>query len=1105
MSGELATFAQIYLTKNSNMKKVLTTLISCFLLVSGLMAQGVTTSTMSGQVLDDAGEPLIGANIVAIHTPTGTNYGTATDVDGYYNIPNMRVGGPYKVTISYTGYATQDVEGLYLRLGEAQKRNFTLGESSIELDAIQIVATSGVVGQSSGASTQVGTEQIEAMPTLNRDLNDFVRLTPQATAFGSGGISFAGVNNRFNAIYIDGAVNNDVFGLAGSGTNGGQTGISPFSIDIIDQLQVVLSPYDVSLGGFAGGGINAVTKSGTNQLAGTAYYFFQNENLAGKTNKVLAERIGLEDDERTKLAPFTQKTYGLSLGGPIVKDKVFFFANAEIQDDETPAPFETQLYTQEDGRASVADLENLRNTVINQYGYDPGTFGDVSDQLEGLKLFGKLDFNLNATNTLTLRHQYTKAEQSNRNAGNTRTINFSNNGVFFPSTTNSSALELNSRFGTKASNNLIIGFTSVRDDRDGLAGDFPYVIINDGSGGSIRFGTEQFSTANQLDTDVFTITDNFKLYKGNHTFTFGTHNEFYSIYNLFIRQNYGVYRFDNLNDFLTGAPAIEYDRSYSLVDEITGDGSAAAGEFNALQLGFYAQDEIALNNKFTLTAGLRVDIPIITSDPVEDTYFNNTALPKMQQFYDVANEVQAGASPDGQLMLSPRVGFDYDANGDRSTVIRGGIGVFTSRIPFVWPGAMFNNNGLTIGGVSERNITGDITFVPDIQNQYTNPDFTVPSGQMDLFTRDFKYPQVLRGNLALDKRLDNGLEFSLEGTYTKTLNNVLYTNINSDPTTEFTWTNNGPDSRPVYGRDDIDDAYSAVYVNSNTSEGYTYTLTGSVSKTFNSGFSAYLAYTYGDAYAVNEGTSSQNSSQWRGQVHIDSRNNPVLGRSDYAMGHRIVSSLTYAKDWTGKGDFNTSVSLFYNGQRGTPFSYVIGGNNARNLLNETGSTSRNRSLVYVPASASDINLVDYTLSNGTVVTAAEQWNNLNALIEDDPNLANSRGGYAEKNGSWSPFTGIFDLAIRQDLGTVIGASSNRLQLSLDVFNVANMLNGKWGVNYFVPGDFNNYFLYDFEGYAADGTTPEFTYRDEELGSDRFNVAGTSSRWRMRLGVRYLFN
>ncbi|MCB9274370.1 MAG: TonB-dependent receptor [Lewinellaceae bacterium] len=1056
---------------------------------------------MQGAIVDASGEALIGANILAVHQPSGTTYGTATDIDGNFRIPGMRVGGPYRVAVSYTGYSDKVYENVFLRLGEAFKLDVTLEESAVQLEAIQVVAAAGITGQSSGASTQITTDEIDAMPTLNRDINDFLRLTPQAGRY-SDGISFAGVNNRYNAIYIDGAVNNDVFGLATSGTNGGQTGISPFSIDIIDQFQVVLSPYDVTLGGFAGGGVNAVTKSGTNKFTGTAYYFMQNENLVGKTNGELADRLGIE---RTKLAEFSQSLYGASLGGPIVKDKVFFFANVEIQDDETPIPFEVENYTSVADRASVSDLENLRDFLRNTYNYDPGDFRSTSDQLKGLKLFGKIDINLNQNHRLTLRHQYTKAEQYDRFGGSSTRINYANNGIFFPSITNSSAVELNSRFGDKYSNNLILGYTTVRDDRDPLGGDFPYVYIEDGNG-LITFGSEEFSTGNALDQDILTITDNFKIYSGKHTFTIGTHNEFYNIYNLFIGQNYGTYRFSSLNDFLTGQPAKEYDRAYSLVDDLTGDGSKAAAEFKAMQLGLYVQDEFAISRNFTLTGGIRVDLPIITDDPAEDTNFNNVALPKMQQYYDVAKDIQAGKAPDGQLMFSPRLGFDYDINGDRSTVLRGGLGIFTSRIPFVWPGAMFNNNGLTLGRVDERSIP-TVAFISDIQKQYTDPNFAVPSGQIDIFTKDFKYPQVFRTNLAVDQELPGGIQASLEGTYTKTLNNVLYTNINSDPTVNFNWTGS-PDDRPVYNRANIDNTYSAgVYVGSNTNEGYTYTVTAALAKKFGFGLNATLAYTYGDAQAVSEGTSSQNSSQWRGQVSIDGRNTPVLGRSDFALGHRVMSSLSYKLNWTADGHTATTFSLFYNGQSGTPFSYVIGGSNGRNPNNETGSTSRNRSLIFVPASSDQINLVDYTLSDGTVVTAAEQWNNLNAYIESDKGLKDSRGGYAEKNGSWAPFTNIFDFAIRQDLGANLGGSVHRLQLSLDVFNLGNLINKNWGAIYNPPsGDFNNYYLYQLDGYEADGTTPKFTYRNgSKTGKDSYDIAGTASRWRMRLGVRYIFN
>lgn len=1062
-------------------------------------AQGVTTSSIRGTVVDAEGEPLTGATIQAVHEPSGTLYGTSTQLNGNFNLPNVRVGGPYTIRVSFVGFEPWESEDIHLELGAVSEFNVTMQEEAMELDDVEVTATAGSSGANSGSKTQISSAEIEDLPTTDRSINDFLRLTPQSSNYG-GGISFAGINNRYNALYIDGAVNNDVFGLASSGTNGGQTGITPFSLDIIDQLQVVLSPYDVTLGGFAGGGINAVTKSGTNTYSGSVYTYLQNQSFIGKTNGTLADRIGVE---REQVADFTERIYGITAGGPIIEDKLFFFTNIELQRDETPDPFEVGTYTSTPGRVQSADLTNLRNYLTSNYGYNPGSFDDVSNDLEGNKIFFKLNYNINESNFLTLRHQYTKAEQFNPSNGNSDAIVFENAGVYFPSTTNSSALEFNSVFGSKASNNLILSYVRVRDDRDPLGGDFPYVIIEDEAGGQIEFGSEQFSTGNTLDQDIFSITNNFNLYRGDHTITFGTHNEFYSIYNLFIRQNYGVYRFASLDDFLNDNPATEYDRTYSLVDNVTGDGSAAGAEFNAMQLGFYAQDEWTVNTQLTLTGGLRIDIPIITSDPDVHPTLNSSTLPDIRAQYGIAEDVEGGKAPDGQIMFSPRFGFNYDVTGDNTNIIRGGAGIFTSRIPFVWPGAMFSNNGINLGGVNEGDISGPVEFRPDIDNQYTNPNATVPSGQVDLFTKDFKYPQIFRTNLAYDFKLPYGIETTLEGIFTKTLNNIEYTNINSEPTVDFNWTG-GADNRPVYVGNSIDPTYSAIYLASNTSEGYTYNVSASLKKRFDFGLTASFAYSYGDAEAVSEGTSSQNSSQWRGQVNVNGRNNPVLGRSDFAVGHRYVSALSYRFNWGPNNIQSTTVSLFANGQSGTPFSYVIGGSGGRNINNETGSTSRNRSLVYIPESQSDINLVDYTV-NGETVTAQEQWENLDALIEDDDYLSDNRGGYADKNGAWSPFVSMFDFAIRQDLGIRAGGQLHRLQVSLDISNVANLLNNEWGTVYQVPGDFNNYNLYQFEGYEADGTTPQFTYRDNQTGKERFDIDGFNSRWRMRVGIRYLFN
>ena len=699
-----------------------------------LLGQGVTTASLSGKVSDELGEPLAGATVLAIHVPTGTNYGTSTLVNGNFKLPNLRVGGPYTIRVSFVGFEAWERSNVFLELGTDLEIEVTLAEGAIELEGIEVTASSTSSGATTGANTQVSTEQIEGLPTTDRDLNDFLRLTPQSSGFGEG-ITFAGVNNRYNAFYIDGAVNNDVFGLAGSGTNGGQTGITPFSLDIIDQLQVVLSPYDVTYGGFAGGGVNAVTKSGTNTLKGSVYTFFQNEGFIGKTNGEEANRF---DIDRASVADFNENIYGITAGGPIIKDKLFFFTNLELQRDETPTPYQIESYTSTAGRASVADLNNLRNHLINTYNYNPGTFGSTADNLDGNKFFAKLDYTINNSNFLTVRHQYTKAENFSRSIGSSSSVEFSGTGVFFPSTTNSTAIELNSLFGSEYSNNLIISYVTVRDDRDPIGGDFPYVIIADNAGGQIEFGSEQFSTGNALDQDILSLTNNFRIFKGNHTITLGTHNEFYSIYNLFIRQNYGVYEFDSISDFINGNPASAYERSYSLVDGITGDGSAAASDFNAMQLGFYAQDEWTVNPQLKLTAGLRLDIPFILDDPSAHPSFNTTTLPNLVARYDIANDTEAGKAPQGQLMLSPRLGFNYDINGDKSYILRGGLGVFTSRIPFVWPAAMFNNNGVTIGGVDEGDITGPVIFRPDIQDQYTNPGFTTPSGQMDLFTKDFQ-------------------------------------------------------------------------------------------------------------------------------------------------------------------------------------------------------------------------------------------------------------------------------------------------------------------------------------------------------------------------------
>ena len=1077
------------------MKKSLLTL--CLMAFSVIaFAQGVTTSGMNGKITDKNGDPLPGATVMAVHQPTGSEFGNVSDADGFFRIVNMNVGGPYTITVTFVGFDPIVKQGIYLDLGQMYKLNTSLSESVTELEGVVVTANAGEVfdGNRTGASTVVSTEAIAQAPTVTRSLQDYTRLTPQSSN-ATGGISIAGMNNRYNAIYIDGAVNNDVFGLAASGTNGGQIGISPISVDAIDQLQVVVAPYDITKGGFAGGGINAVTRSGSNKFEGSAYYFFRNEGLAGKTP------VDDESLERTELDPFTAKTYGLRIGGPIIKNKAFFFLNAEIQDDQTPRPFDVNSYI---GNSSAADLNTLANFLQTEYNYDAGGYGNQTSTLKGTKILGRFDFNLGKNHKLTLRHSYNKGESNSPGNSRTNSIRFGGTGIYFPSVTNSSALELKSSFGNNLSNNLIVGYTLVTDDRDPVGNPFPFVQIDDGSG-NIQIGSEQFSTANFLQQKILTITDNFNIYKGKHTFTVGTHLEFFDINNVFIRQNFGSYDYDNLADFLDNQNTSfsDFDRSFSLVDQTTGDETNAAAKFKAMQLAFYAQDEWQTSDNFKLNIGLRVDIPIFTTTPAQNQYFNNTTTPLLEaEGYDLKGAT-VGTAPKAALMFSPRVGFNWNVNGEDDIQLRGGIGIFTSRIPLVWPGGMYNNNGRTVGGTG----AGSGTFESDPFNQ-PNGGATIPlppndpgSGQIDIFANDFKFPQLLRSSLAVDKKLPWGLVGTAEVIWSKTLNNIFYENVNLAPSTVNL--TNGGDNRPKYERNfaggSIDNTFQAAYLGSNTSKGYGINATAQLTKSFDNGFAGSLAYTYGDSYAIYEGTSSQNSSQWRGAYQVNGRNTAPNGRSDFSMGSRVVAYGSYTIDYIDH--MATTIGLFLNAQSGTPFSYIYNDNG-----NLTREDSRERSLIYVPRDQNDIVLIDYVDGGGTTVTAAQQWAALDSYISNDKHLSSRRGDYAEKNSTRTPFNTVLDLKIAQDFYIRTGETKHAVQVTFDIFNFTNLLNKDWGRRYF--SDFGAVQLIDFEGFQADNTTPEFTYnidRTELKDYMIINDGGVNgSRWYMQIGFRYSF-
>jgi hypothetical protein len=1152
-------------------------------------AQGVTTATIRGVVKDSTGATLPGANVVAVHQPSGSQYGTSTNNEGRYTLANVRVGGPYVIEASFVGYRTKRETGINLSLGESRTVSFTLQEDVEQLGEVEVVARRGGVfdRERTGVSTTITEEEIDNTPNLDRSIADFARLTPQAYVENDdddgAAISIAGQNNRYNSFFIDGAVANDVFGLSAQGVDGGQTGATPISIEAIEQFEINISPFDVTQSFFGGGAINAITKSGTNQYEGLLIY----------------ER---RDDAFTQDLPggdfpaFSNNRYIANFSGPIIKDKLFFFVNAEILRSESPLPFEGG-FEEFNGNnlTSNAAVQDFRNFVDATLGFDPGSFRGNASTLDSDKFLAKLDWNITPTQRLSARYSYTGSENVDAFNSNSFNLNFNGRNEVFPNDTHIAAIELNSAFSNRFANKLIASYKSVVDDRDtNFDRPVPTFDIDDG-GATLRAGSEPFSTVNRLEQDVFTLTNNLNVFLGNHTLTVGTHNEFYSLGNAFIPRNFGDYDFDSFEGFQVaaclaadnpderaecqaldedpGTPGfqftvppegdedrndflVDFERSFSLQDDdpttpefesVAGDATNAIGAFDALLTGFYLQDEWQATERLRLTAGLRVNFPFILDDPrFADDVFSAT-LSDIAPYYDF-NGARPGDVPNPTPHWEPRFGFNYDVFGDQRTQVRGGVGVFTSRQPFVWQGGMFLNNGVNAGEIDVNDVP--ITELPI----RTNPDNfllpadvpgadledNIPSGRLEIFEEDYKLPRFLRYALGVDQELPGGIIATLEGQYTNTLQNILVTNINLLPPNE---TLDGPDERPIWALDEYDNAsvgsnsnrqridgrYSNIHRVGNTDRGYSYDVTARLRSTFDevfgsgSALNTSLSYTYGDARVVNDGTSSQINSIWDGVEHVNGANNLDLSRSDFSLGHRVLAQATYRQVF-GK-NFAGTFTLLYIGESGRPFSFVI--DDSDDMVRELGDPN---SLLYVPRTASELTFEE-TRVQGVTVTPAQQAAALDQFISENDYLSRRRGQYAERNGDRTPWEGVVDLNTEfQVFGDLIGRQQS-LAITLDIFNFSSLLGDivgqdHWGERFigfsqFRPIEFQRFVDPDSGDYTpvyeadqvvdvvdTDGDGEPDTFNGAISQDEVFNrlVTGStfSSQWQLRLGVKYRF-
>lgn len=1028
----------------------------------GTMQAQVTTSSIQGTIFSVAGSKVSGEKIKATHLPSGTVYTGESNAAGYFNMPNLRVGGPYRIEITQGGKQPIVYEDIYLQLGELFA--IDVRPSAIKEKSIESVNITGVrKKRSAGATTVVGKKQIENMPTLSRSLQDFTRLTPQAN-----GNSFGGANNRFNNITIDGAVNNDVFGLSGSGTPGGQSGTQPISLDAIQEIQVALAPFDVTQGNFTGAGVNAITRSGTNKFEGSAYFFGRNQNTIGKS--VVNGK---------KSTDFVDFQYGARVGGPIIKNKLFFFMNAEAGRKTVPTLFNAG----EAGAVMSTDIANqIAEHTLKTYNYNVGTFGPINALTQNNKFFGKIDWNINNHHQFAIRYNFIDAFDDNISRS-PNSFRFGNNAYKFTNRQNVIVAELRSNFSSRLSNNLILGYTSIRDKRETSGTLFPHIIIgniNGISGASAEFGSQRSSVANELDQNIFEITDNLKYNIGKTTFTVGTHNEFFSFKNLFINNYNGRWDFNTLQDYLNNKPN-RVQATYSLLE----NEDKPAAKFSAAQLSFYGQGDSEVFKNFRLTYGLRVDMPIISDKPMR-----NEKIEKIFAGYRTDN------TPSGKILWSPRVGFNYNVNGDRTFVMRGGAGIFTGRVPFVWLSNQFTNSGMLFGAVDARYsiqkpnaINNGKGFDPNVPNQ-RNMAAGVKTTEVNLVKNDFKIPQVLRINLASEIKLPGGINALFEGILSKTLNNIVYSDINISGSKEAIdpALSGGADTRSSYaGQRVSQNNFTNVILMGNSNSGYTYSLTTQLQKSFHFGLDLMAAYTHGQAMSVNDGASSTAKSNWEYVQIVNNPNHPSLAYSNFDIRHRIIGSTGYKVSYGRNKAFGTGINIFYAGSSGAPFTYLYNGD-----VNGDGAVAND--LLYVPRNASEIKLISPAGQN--LSSVAEQWAALNNYIEQDPYLRERRGMYTERNGARMPWEHKFDLRISQDLGITINERVHRFQLTCDIFNVGNLLNKEWGRSYFV-----NNGAYTLINY--DNRNNGFTFRAPQ-GNTAYNVADIASRWQMQLGVRYLF-
>lgn len=1134
-----AIFAALNLQFMLNLKKILLAAMA-YLMAMTAMSQ-VTTGTITGTVKDATNAPLVGTSIEVTHEPSGSRYKSVSTTSGKYTVPGLRIGGPYKVVFTYVGLKTETVTEVYIQLGEPSVIDVTLLDSKAQLTEVTVTgARKGALisKDRKGTSTNINSRTISSLPTLSRNVTDLTRLVPQ-----SNGLSFAGQDARAINFTLDGSIFNNSFGL--SALNGGQTNSAPISLDAIQEIQINVSPYSLRESGFTGASINAVTKSGTNTLHGTAFYNKRNEGMVGT-------KAGLDGSQDVVTNAFDVKQFGASLGGAIVKNKLFFFLNyegerrndvgtlftADASNGASPISGNTT-------RVKQSDLETLSAYLLSKYKYNTGAYQGYPFVTSSDKAVARIDWNINDKHKLSIRGNMLKSVRDVAASSSNTTNGFRGGGINSIVYANSAYVinnniygiigQLNSRFSNRISNDLTFGYTANRDFRAVKGGMFPMVDIQDGTSplttlptaansslpsaqssqslNYISFGNDPFTPNNLLNTDTWQFSDNLTAYLGKHTLTAGVSFESFTFTNGFTPLINGVYTFNSLADFYTASDAYlaNPNQTYSPVfmrnyranfSNLPGGGPWYATT-KSREIAAYIQDEINIEPNFNLTYGVRLEVPYFVGGG-----YANTEVDAMNFVDRKGNPMKLSTSilPSPKLMISPRIGFNYDVNGDKSTQIRGGIGMFTGRPPFVFVSNQVGNNGVLNGGVNTNN-TAAYPFNPNTPASYPSfaPNPGTPASSYNIATSEegFRFPKVFRTNLAIDQKIFGDIIATGEFIFSQNINSINYYNANLvAPIANFI----GPDQRPRFASIGLPSSAvnAALRINPKLTDATVMQSTAmgtSIAATFKlekptraKGLGWMAAYTFTNAKDIMPAGGSIANSTYNAMQSVKGNNNPDLGYSDNEIRNRLIVNVNYRIEL---GKFAAlQFSLFGQQQNQGRYSYTYSGD-----MNGDGISGND--LMYIPKNQSEMNFLAQAASGAApAVTVQDQKVAFDNFINQDDYLSKNRGNYVTRNGVLQPKVTRFDFSTMLELFRNIGKNRHTIQLRGDIFNIGNMINHAWGVGYTV----NTSSPLAAKGVDAGGV-PIFTM-NRVNNSINYTTYRRSTNfgdvWQAQLGIRYIF-